>query len=82
MFGDSGDDTMFGASFTDFVNQATNDAGNFLSGGSGNDKLYGGGGAGGDVLFGGPGHDFLYGGYGVFMTDMGEMHGEDGDDEL
>ena len=65
------------------MNQATNNSGNFLSGGSGNDKLYGGGaGSGGDVLFGGPGHDFLYGGYGVFMEDMGEMHGEDGDDEL
>ena len=36
---------------------------NLLSGGSGNDRMYGQLGA--DVLFGGPGHDLLYGGYGI-----------------
>ena len=55
---------------------------NFLSGGSGNDKMYGQLGA--DVLFGGPGHDLLYGGYGDSNETLGarQLYGGDGDDEL
>ena len=56
--------------------------GNLLSGGTGNDRLYGS--LGPDVLFGGPGHDFLYGGYGSSddTLDARELHGGDGDDEI
>ena len=59
------------------LDQGSNAEKNLMSGGTGNDRMYGSRGA--DVLFGGPGHDFLYGGYGA---DTNQLHGEDGDDEI
>ena len=69
LFGDSGDDTMFGDTAVNHAADTIDSAANFLSGGSGNDKMYGGG--LNDVMFGGPGHDFMYPGYGVPVTSDG-----------
>ena len=81
LFGDAGDDIMFGDTAAQHAARAVDDIANFMSGGSGNDKMYGGGGDR-DVMFGGPGHDFMYPGLGSAFADGIRMYGEDGDDEM
>jgi len=69
--GDSGDgfENITGSDFDDFL--FANDVVNVLSGGGGDDQLYGLG--GGDTLLGGAGNDFLEGGAGADILNGGSQ---------
>ncbi|NKB44165.1 MAG: hypothetical protein GKS03_07765, partial [Alphaproteobacteria bacterium] len=78
LFGFSGDDTLIGNAYSNYINGGSGDDyidginssnGNVLEGGSGNDTLIGGGGA--DILDGGSGNDFLEGRVGADTLDGG-----------
>ena len=71
MYGDAGNDVMYG----DFIHTQTNDGGNKMSGGKGDDFLQGS--AGADLIHGGNGDDQLFG-----MAGIDRLFGGNQDDLL